>query len=744
MLRYPHARRPISAGLRTGFLVLALIAAACTSSDATEDTAEPTASIETTVAAPAETTTKLPPGPEVGPVAAPVRHPATARPIYFVMPDRFENGDPTNDTGGIDGGPLDHGFLPTDRGFHHGGDLAGLTARLDYLEGLGVGAIWITPPFTNRAVQGNGTIEGSSSGYHGYWQIDWDRVDPHLGTEAEMQAFIAAAHDRDLEVYFDVVINHTGDVISFAEDSYVYYSTSARPFRDADGVEFDPADVAGAPDFPELDPAVSFAYTPTFASPDLAEAKSPAWLNDVTLYHNRGDSTFQGESSIHGDFFGLDDLFTEHPRVVEGMTQLHGDLIERYGIDGFRIDTMKHVNIEFWEHFAPAIRARAAELGDDDFFFFGEIVGSDPILQSAHTNLGVPATLDFIVDAALERYVGGSGQGAVLAQAFDDDDWFTDADNNASMQVTTFGNHDHGRMGYLVDRANPGASEDELLIRMRLGFDLLFLVRGQPVVYYGDEQGFVGTGGDQLARQSMFRSVTPEYVDDDNVGSDETPADDNFDTDHPLYTHVASLTELRRQHPTFVTGAMIVHETPGPTFGFSRIDRDERVEYLVVTNANESLGVPTRLTALSRDTTFESVAGVGVAIDPVTTDAAGEVLIEVPPLSAVVLRATTPLPIAPEPPTISIVRPDDGGLVPTERYRIEARVEGARYAEVTFAYSVDGAAPVVIGTDDNPPYRVYWNNAHLPGGTDIEIIATVEDGSGRWVADRTTATIGDR
>ena len=132
---------------------------------------------------------------DLGPIAAPVRHPAVERPIYFVMPDRFANGDPGNDTGGIDPagpeGPLVHGFDPTRKGYHHGGDLAGLTERLDYIAGLGVGAIWITPPFTNRFVQGDGTLDGSSSSYHGYWQIDWERIDPHLGSEDEMQAFIA-------------------------------------------------------------------------------------------------------------------------------------------------------------------------------------------------------------------------------------------------------------------------------------------------------------------------------------------------------------------------------------------------------------------------------------------------------------------------------------------------------------------------------------------------------------------------
>ena len=279
------------------------------------------------------------------------------------MTDRFENGDPTT-TRGIHGGPLDHGFLPEDPGFHHGGDLAGLTDRLDYIAGLGVGAIWITPPFTNRTVQGNGTVEGSSSAYHGYWQIDLDRIDPHLGSEEDMHALIAAAHDAGLAVYFDIVVNHTGDVIRYAEDSSAYIAQQAArtspPTAPPSTRPRSPAD-----DFPELDPDVSFPYTPVFADAADAEAKSPDWLNDVTLYHNRGDSTFTGESSLYGDFFGLDDLFTEHPAVVEGMTELYADVIRRYDIDGFRIDTVKHVDRGFWEHFAPRIAEVAAEAGPD-------------------------------------------------------------------------------------------------------------------------------------------------------------------------------------------------------------------------------------------------------------------------------------------------------------------------------------------------------------------------------------------
>ena len=165
---------------------------------------------------------------------------------------------------------------------------------------------------------------------------------------------------------------------------------------------------------------------------------------------------------------------------------------------------------------------------------------------------------------------------AVLVDAFDADDWYTDSNSNASMLVKFFGNHDIGRMGRLIDVANPGARPSALLSRMELGFDLLFLTRGVPVVYYGDEQGFVGEGGDQEARQSMFPSTTPAYLDQETIGSDATPGDDNFDRDHPLFTRVAALNELRRAHPTLALGAQYVHEPQDSVFSFSRIERDER------------------------------------------------------------------------------------------------------------------------------------------------------------------------
>ncbi|MDQ2624121.1 MAG: alpha-amylase family glycosyl hydrolase, partial [Actinomycetota bacterium] len=166
-------------------------------------------------------------------VTEPVRQAGDGETFYFVMTDRFANGDGSNDTGGIAGDRLDHGFDPTDKGFYHGGDLAGLHANLDYIEGLGTTAIWLTPSFLNRPVQGTGAA--ASAGYHGYWITDFTQIDPHLGTNAELEALIADAHDRGIKVYFDIITNHTADVIDYAEGQYSYIDKATDPYRDASG-----------------------------------------------------------------------------------------------------------------------------------------------------------------------------------------------------------------------------------------------------------------------------------------------------------------------------------------------------------------------------------------------------------------------------------------------------------------------------------------------------------------------------
>ncbi len=284
--------------------------------------------------------------------------------IYFVMPDRFENGDPSNDRGGLEGGPLETGFDPTRKGFYHGGDLAGLTAQLDYIQGLGATAIWLTPIFENKPVQGPPGAE--SSGCHGYWIADFTNVDPHLGTREEFRAFVEAAHARGMKVYMDIITNHTADVIKYEECHGLSAPTEAReqgvcPYRSLGDYPFTTLGrPGGAPlnegflgldarDLTEENFArltrPDYAYTPFVPSGEEA-VKTPAWLNNPIHYHNRGDTSFEGENSRLGDFAGLDDLMTESPAVVAGMIEIYKRWITDYRVDGFRIDTARHSDLE--------------------------------------------------------------------------------------------------------------------------------------------------------------------------------------------------------------------------------------------------------------------------------------------------------------------------------------------------------------------------------------------------------------
>ena len=158
--------------------------------------------------------------------------------IYFVLPDRFENGDPSNDRGGLSGGRLTTGYDPTAKGFYNGGDLKGLIKRLDYIQGLGATALWVAPVFKNKAVQGPPGHE--SAGYHGYWITDFTEVDPHFGTNADFKALVDAVHARGMKFYMDIVVNHTADVIQLEEcESSVecpYRSVADYPYQRRGGV----------------------------------------------------------------------------------------------------------------------------------------------------------------------------------------------------------------------------------------------------------------------------------------------------------------------------------------------------------------------------------------------------------------------------------------------------------------------------------------------------------------------------
>jgi neopullulanase len=420
---------------------------------------------------------------EAAPASSDLRaRPVTDEVIYFVLPDRFANGDPANDLGGYPDQRLVSGYDPTAKGFYHGGDLNGLTEKLDYIQGMGVTAIWFAPIFKNKPVQGPKGDE--SAGYHGYWVTDFTQVDPHFGTNEEFKAFVDAAHARGMKVYMDIIINHTADVISYAEGEYTYRSKADYPYSTRGGPDGAPINAGFAGDddpsaanWAKLtDPA--FAYTPVVAEAEQ-DIKVPAWLNDPRYYHNRGDSAWWGESALDGDFAGLDDLFTEHPRVVEGMIEIFGSWIDR-----FRIDTVKHVNPEFWQAVVPAMLETARARGIPNFHIFGEAYVGSPQPGGLHQYTirdGLPAVLDFTFQAAVTEVVASGASPEVLSELLRGDILYKDGEATALQNPTFLGNHDMGRFSMYVKQANPKADEAELLARTMLGHAMLLtLRRGRP------------------------------------------------------------------------------------------------------------------------------------------------------------------------------------------------------------------------------------------------------------------------
>lgn len=564
--------------------------------------------------------------------------------IYFLLPDRFDNGDPKNDLGGLKGGRLQTGFDPTSKAFYQGGDLKGLLRRLDYIQGMGVTAIWFAPVFKNKPVQGPKGQE--SAGYHGYWVTDFTQVDPHFGTNAEFKAFVDAAHARGMKVYMDIITNHTADVIKFAEceaqNSCPYRSIADYPYQRR-----------GGPNGPAINPgflgervrtAENFAkltdpnYAYTIATPEAEKnVKVPAWLNDPLVYHNRGDTVYRGESNTMGDFVGLDDVMTEHPKVVAGLIEVYGNWIDQFGIDGFRIDTARHVNPEFWQAFVPAMQARAKARGIPNFHIFGEVFTDDlsPGFLAKHT---VEDRLPTVLDFAFRRaalHVLANGQPTEIWREFHNQDVLYAGGRATARQLPTFlGSHDQGRFAWYVREGNKGASPEELLQRVMLGHVILFTWRGVPTVYYGDEQGFIGDGVDQDARETLFASKTASYLDNDLLGTERTVATANFEPGHPLYRLIAELARIRtgsealRRGETRLLGA---EDTPG-LLAYTRATANEEVIVATNTSANPI----TRNIAISADIT--SLASLSGSC-PAAPVAPGTVRVTLPAFGHVICRA---------------------------------------------------------------------------------------------------------
>ncbi|WOH36327.1 alpha-amylase family glycosyl hydrolase [Thalassotalea fonticola] len=486
--------------------------------------------------------------------------------FYFVMPDRFHNGDTSNDNGSVTILESQGGFDPSSNGHYHGGDIIGLKEKLPYLQEMGITSIWMTPIMRNQAVQGD------SSGYHGYWVLDFTEIDPHLGSNQDLKNLIDAAHALNMKVFFDIIANHSADVIKYKECH-------------GENGDQQLGETKGLCDYKTLEQIANGDTYSAFVLPGSEDIKVPQWLNDPKYYNNQGDSTWEGESSVYGDFAGLDDIDTANPEVISGLIEVFKNVVSEFKPDGFRIDTVKHVNMEFWSEFSPAIVEHAKSIGIEQFFMFGEVYDFTPEFLSTFTTTGkMQSILDFAVQGAISKTLVEHKGTNELENIFNGDHYYQDEDSDASMLVTFTGNHDMGRFAHLLDKENPEMSEPEKLARVKLSNALMYFSRGIPVVYYGDEQGFVGDGNDKNSRQDMMPSKVDIYNDDDLIGTDATTADANFDQSHVLYQDLVNLASLYLEHDALRHGKqeqVYSQQTPG-LYAFTRTFKNE--QYLVVAN----------------------------------------------------------------------------------------------------------------------------------------------------------------
>ena len=311
------------------------------------------------------------------------------------------------------------------------------------------------------------------------------------------------------------------------------------------------------------------------------------------MYHNRGDSSFVGENSVYGDFFGLDDLFTERPEVVDGMIEIFKPWVD-LGVDGFRIDTMKHVNVEFWQQWAPAIETYAKEdVGNEDFFMFGEVFSANEQLLSMFTTKGeVQSVLDFGFQDAAKRLRGRRRQRHRRCATSSPPTTTTStrtptptacrrssATTTWAASATSSPSGNPGRDGRRDARPRPARALPHVLLAAACRSSTPVTSRASPAA--GGRQ--VRPPGHGPQRHDRSTSTTTRSA------PPRRPPDDNFDTDHPLYTTLTELAAVKRDHVALRSGAQLQrYAADGPgVLAFSRVDREERVEYLVVSNNAE-------------------------------------------------------------------------------------------------------------------------------------------------------------
>lgn len=465
--------------------------------------------------------------------------------LYFLLTDRFNNGDTSNDVN----------FNRTQqagklRGFE-GGDLKGITDKINegYFTDLGVNAIWMTPIV--EQIHG-GTDEGTgiTYGFHGYWTKDWSAIDPNFGTKEDLKALVEAAHKKGIRVLLDAVINHTGPV------------TPVDPVWPDDWVRVGPTC-----DYSSYELTVSCTLVANL--PDIRTESN----EDVELPQHLIEK-WKSEGRYEQEVVELDAFFerTGHPRaprfyIMKWLT----DYITEFGIDGYRVDTVKHIESTVWQEFRTEcdyafnqykINNPDAVLDDNDFYLVGEVYGYG-ISEGQYYNLN-GISINYFEDAF----------NSLINFEFKYDARNLDYESLFEKYTKALDNSlsSYGVLNYLSSH-DDGDPFDASRQQPFLTATMLLLAPGTSQTYYGDESArslvVDGTFGDATLRSFMNWDV---IASDDHTKS--------------ILSHWQKLGQFRKNHPAIGAG---IHQmiTQSPYVFYRSYNKNEIKDLVVV-----GLGLP--------------------------------------------------------------------------------------------------------------------------------------------------------
>jgi glycosidase len=441
--------------------------------------------------------------------------------IYFFLPDRFSDGkeagrplvDPTHAAASRPAGFRFDQWSASGSGRYQGGTLQGARSKLPYIASLGATTIWVGPIFKQRT---------HWDSYHGYAIQDFLEVDPRLGNRQDLVDFVSAAHLAGLKVLLDIVFNHTAE-------NWLYDATPA------DQPPYKPW-----PGFYDRGPWLDREGGTVTAIGGPDDGVHPQELQPPEYYTRAGEGNL-GAGDINDphaefrrtDFVGDRDINYDQPGVLDDVARCYKYWIALTDCDGFRIDTLKHVDQESGRNFCGTIKEFAANLGKADFFIVGEVAGSDYdadlYLKILGSNLN--ATLDIGEIRPTLTAVAKGFQPAVnyfsLTAAWDDD--LGSHRNSGKRRVSILDDHDHVS-GDKVRFSSDAASDHQVVA----GVAMLLFGLGIPCIYSGTEQAFAGPE----------RSERVQYLPDYNVGNpppDKYLREAMFGPEHPRLSGLAGL-----------------------------------------------------------------------------------------------------------------------------------------------------------------------------------------------------------